>query len=549
MLSGFHSPRLVVKIVKNSGGSGIGMTKKLILRDLAWIAPTSLILGALLSILDGGTWWIGWLAYSLIGILGLWAVTALWRWTGSSRTLGLILLLSLILRLGLGVALTEVLPVYGHESDVDRAGYVFRDADNRDSQAWTLASSSDSILKAFDKSFSTDQYGGLLFLYSILYRALSPDHHRPWLVVMLGVLTSVMGVAIAWKIAWKMGGEVLAKPTAWIMALYPEAILLAASEMREPYLMTFIAMSFWGVLEWQAEHRRRDWVWIAGGLIGLLLFNPAVAVFALVGIGGWFVLRGARLKFSWRMALIGTGVAAIALVLTWLGLARGPLASKSLPVILANWLQWSANWDIYLLQQGSGWIELIFKQLPVPLHIPFVVGYGLTQPVLPAALVDPTVWPWKVISIFRALGWYLLIPFLIGCLLSVWKIADRSEHRAWIWLWVITSIWIVISSYRAGGDQWDNPRYRVIFLLWQAILAAYAWGWWRKTHNLWQGRILAVEGVFLVIFGYWYTARYTNWHAGQVHVFVILGAILVISAAILLGGWISDRRKNPRPHE
>jgi hypothetical protein len=58
-----------------------------------------------------------------------------------------------------------------------------------------------------------------------------------------------------------------------------------------------------------------------------------------------------------------------------------------------------------------------------------------------------------------------------------------------------------------------------------------------------------MEGVFLLIFGYWYAARYTNWRAGQVHVFVILGVILVISAAILLGGWISDRRKKPRPHE
>jgi len=61
------------------------------------------------------------------------------------------------------------------------------------------------------------------------------------------------------------------------------------------------------------------------------------------------------------------------------------------------------------------------------------------------------------------------------CLLSVWKIPDRSERRAWIWLWVIAWVWIVVSSYRAGGDQWDNPRYRVIFLLWQALLAAYTW--------------------------------------------------------------------------
>jgi hypothetical protein len=524
------------------------MTKKMTLRDLAWMAPASLVVGALLTLLDGGTWWIGWLAYSFIGILGLLAVTALWRWAGASRTLGLILLLALFLRLGLGVALTEVLPVYGNGSDVDRAGYVFRDAFNRDSQAWTLASSSDSLLKSFDKSYSTDQYGGLLFLYSFLYRTFSPDHHRPWLVVLLGVLTSVMGVAIAWKVAWKMGGEVLAKPAAWVAALYPEAILMAASEMREPYLMTFIAMSFWGVLDWQAEHHRLAWLWMAGGLTGLLLFNPAVAVFALIGIGGWSLLRSVRLKISWRMALIAIGVTAVALVLMWLGQARGSLAGQSLPVVLSNWLQMSANWDVYLLQRSSGWIQSVFSALPGPLHMPFMVGYGIAQPVLPAALADPTAWPWKVIAIFRAMGWYILIPFFIGGLLSVWKIPDLSERRAWIWLWVITCVWIVVSSYRAGGDQWDNPRYRVIFLLWQALLTANAWVWWRRTHNPWQGRILAVEGVFLIFFGEWYFYRYVGFIPSLPFGWM-LASIAGISVLILAGGWAWDWKKKRRPRE
>jgi hypothetical protein len=175
--------------------------------------------------------------------------------------------------------------------------------------------------------------------------------------------------------------------------------------------------------------------------------------------------------------------------------------------------------------------------------MPFMVGYGVAQPVLPAALADPTAWPWKVISIFRALGWYLLIPFLIGSLISIRKLPDHSERRAWIWLWVIIWVWIVVSSYRAGGDQWDNPRYRAIFLLWQALLAGYAWEWWRTTHDLWQGRVLAVEGVFLMIFGYWYAARYTNWRAGQVHIFVIIALIVIISSIILVGGWILDRHR------
>jgi hypothetical protein len=242
-------------------------------------------------------------------------------------------------------------------------------------------------------------------------------------------------------------------------------------------------------------------------------------------------------------------VAALALVLMWMGLARGILAGKSLPNVLSSWMRLSAYWDVYFIQKSSGWIQSVFKALPAPLHMPFMVGYGIAQPVLPAALADPTAWPWKVIAISRALGWYLLIPFLIGSLFQLWKIIDRSERRVWLWLWFITFIWIVVSSYRAGGDQWDNPRYRVIFLIWQVLLAASALMWWRKEHNPWQGRILAVEGVFLTLFGYWYAARYANWRAGQVHVFVVLGLILVISCAIMLGGWLWDSRKKPRQHE
>ena len=74
---------------------------KAFLRDLRWILPTSLGLGALLSALDGGTWWIGWLSYSFLLLLGLSILTSLWRWSGAGRTLGLMLLLALLLRLGL----------------------------------------------------------------------------------------------------------------------------------------------------------------------------------------------------------------------------------------------------------------------------------------------------------------------------------------------------------------------------------------------------------------------------------------------------------------
>jgi peptidoglycan/LPS O-acetylase OafA/YrhL len=105
---------------------------------------------------------------------------------------------------------------------------------------------------------------------------------------------------------------------------------------------------------------------------------------------------------------------------------------------------------------------------------------------------------------------------------------------------------MLLSAARAGGDQWDNPRYRVILVFFQAALAAQAVLWQRQTRDRWLGRLLAVEGVFLVLFGYWYASRYTPLPISVPHVMVVMAAIVLISLGILLGGWLWDRRKAAR---
>ena len=121
--------------------------------------------------------------------------------------------------------------------------------------------------------------------------------------------------------------------------------------------------------------------------------------------------------------------------------------------------------------------------------------------------------------------------------------ADKRQRLAWLWLWLATWIWILLASARAGGDQWDNPRYRVILLIFQAILVVKALAWQRLTHDRWLGRILAVEGVFLVLFGYWYFARKTGLNLKVFNIFEVFAAIAFISAVIFITGWLRDRRQ------
>ena len=171
---------------------------KILLRDLRWILPASLGLGLALSLLGPGTWWIGWLAYALVLTLGLLALTVLWRRacaeqgrsTGAPRTLLLLLLLALFLRLGTGLFFSYVLPIYGNDTEVHHAGYIFRDAFTYDAQAWDLASSGDPLWKAFDRSYGIEeQYGGLTLTLSsscisffIIYgRSLIPRSRTVWL--------------------------------------------------------------------------------------------------------------------------------------------------------------------------------------------------------------------------------------------------------------------------------------------------------------------------------------------------------------------------------
>ena len=87
---------------------------------------------------------------------------------------------------------------------------------------------------------------------------------------------------------------------------------------------------------------------------------------------------------------------------------------------------------------------------------------------------------------------------------------------------------------------------RVIFLLFQAILAAKALTWQRESRDRWLGRLLAVEGVFLALFGYWYTDRYTDWPLWSLSLPIIVMIIIVIAAAILLGGWVWEWRRARR---
>ncbi len=299
--------------------------KYFVAKDLLYIAPASLALGAWIASVQDGNWLIGFVSFSFLFFFSFTLLKISSRWANGGRTLGLIIALTFVLRFAVGITLHFALPIYGHDDEDDRAGYVFTDAHRRDDQAWELATSQLPVIDAFSQQYGSDQYGGLLAFNTAVYRYFSPDAHRPLMLVLLSAFFAALGIPFLWKAVSQVFGEKVAWASTWIFALYPDSILLGASAMREPYLLTFSAFALWGFVHrfYRAEGNasantsgdvlsllkdRSGWIWIALGLLGMLLVSPAIALVTIIIFAGWMFFNNERREISWR------GIAGIAIV-------------------------------------------------------------------------------------------------------------------------------------------------------------------------------------------------------------------------------------------
>ena len=91
---------------------------------------------------------------------------------------------------------------------------------------------------------------------------------------------------------------------------------------------------------------------------------------------------------------------------------------------------------------------------------------------------------------------------------------------------------MLIASYRGGGDQWDNPRYREAFAGLQVALAAWAWVAQRSRPDPWLRRALVAAGPILLWFLPWYLRRYVYLPWPVEDLFKTLG--LGLASAVLL---------------
>jgi hypothetical protein len=465
-------------------------------------------------------------------------------------------LLAFLLRFGLGLFAYFALPNVGYGSAPEQAGYLFLDAYTRDAQARELALSDQPLSVAFDEKFSSDQYGGLLWLSAFLYRFVNDN---PLVMVFLAALVGSLGGMFVFLAARHLFDEKIALLAVLIFLFYPDSILFGASQMREPFLMTFIAMAFYGLVSVaQVGNLRRQindlphWLWIVVAIAGMLFISPGIALVTIVALAGWLFFGGQGRRIPWQAAAVAAGlfiVALVALAASWDSLVA--VKSGGILGIVGDWARETAKWNAGVLKRSSGIVQLLFETLPGGLAMPFVAVYGILQPVLPAAVIEPGNPFWQALGILRALGWYLLMPFAAYAPFSAWTLPDGQRQKQTAWLAILVWAWILIAAVRGGGDQWDNPRYRVILLAIMAILAAQAF-YALKTRWFW--RILWVEGIILLVFTHWYAWRYLGigYNLGIRNSLAIalgasillVGADLLSRSAALQGLWRAVRRKN-----
>lgn len=486
---------------------------------------SAVLLAAILSIFSAGTYLASFVAFAGLGFLCIFGLIRVWRFFGSKKMLAVIMITAFLLRVTVAVLISAGLPRWGYDNPVNQAGFLYSDAYTRDQAAFQLATSSDSLFTAFTQRDAADQYGGLKFLSAAVYRWLSPHADRPLLISLLAASTMTLGIAFLYAALKKRWNKPIARWATWFLVLFPDSVFLGSAQMREPFLIGLFCIGLWAVLNWKEKPIQAIWVSLISVLLMGALSLPASAVIAAILVLTFSLEWVLAQKSRTPQILGGIGLAVLGIIILLAGY---------------RWLKPTLYFDSYTTTQQSGWIQALIWTYGERWNLFFTTAYGLAQPVLPAAITDSALPIWKVIAILQGIGWYFFLPFLFFGFFSAIKGGKNESKWTVVLFAAFFSLWVLISSARAGGDQWDNPRYRYMLLPLMAIL--FAWSLWqyRRTHTRWFWRWIAAAGIFLLIFMIIYINRYIPLpFAPNLINGIIL--IVILTLIVFVGGWLHDR--------
>jgi hypothetical protein len=518
-------------------------------KRIFWVSISIAILSIGLTWISSGNLSLnGWGSFVAVFIIGSGLLTAGWGVLRSESLpdwIGWLTIGATLLRLSVGIVWFFALPEWGHGTEVELAGYVMSDAFNRDKAAWDLAISEKPLISAFQDYRLADQYGGFLFFSSAIYRWFGGNSHKPLMMVVLTASIAGLSIPYLWVFTRRLWGESVAKVASWILFLYPESVLLGSTQMREAFLMTLACMALVGVLVFWQDRKLLWMVWVVGVL---LLCIPISSPFALMLLGVVFamvlILGRARILGSRTLWLIIGCLIVIGIgVVGFLGDRIYPDSVSNPVTLIQEWLRYAAKWETRTAAISSGWLDKVFQRSPDWMNVWIILGYGTVQPFLPAALIAIGNWVWRLIAIWRSIGW----TFILFCMLFAPIRAFKNIRKQYIAAGISILVWIVIitSAYRGGGDQWDNPRYRVMFVGLQVALCGWVWVEQRLKPDPWMRRVLVGMGLVFAWFIPWYLRRYSSTFTWPVvDLFKTLNLGLVSAILYWIWDWLRVKEIN-----
>ncbi len=339
-------------------------------------------------------------------------------------------------------------------------------------------------------------------------------NESPLTMVVLAALAGALGGWFAFQAVHPLLGARTAWLTALIFLFYPDSILLGASQMREPFLMTLAAMAFYGMTQVHPAQNGRGWGWVVLALMGMLLLSPGIALVTILALAGWVFFGGQRRALPWQAAAAAAGlfVAGPAGAGRQLGNARlrpgrrpvwraGQLGARNRPLERRRAEAQLRHRSTAVREPAARAGAALRGRLWRPSAGAAGGAHRTSQPVLAGVGHPPRC---GVVSVAALPG---LCPVCRALSPAPSLPRRNAGHPRPATLAGAARVGAgsLVAAVRGGGDQWDNPRYRIILLVFLAMAAAHAF---YAVKTRWFWRIVAVEAIVLLVFTHWYAWRY-----------------------------------------
>ncbi len=449
-------------------------------------------------------------------------------------------------RLAFLILAPVALLVWGYSTNRNLKGLVQLDAVNAVDTAWIAAQPGNSLIGAFH-SGPGDNTGGITTMGMVVFRLLSPDLERTLLLGLFASVFTSLTVIAVYRLGRGFFPPGAAKAAALIAAIYPEAVMIGSSHQQQGYITLIFSMA---LLALAGVIRNTEPVAGDPGLPGrrnaaILLGSMTVLGFfvgyqfsilgVLCGVAFTLWLVDPKKRIG-RILWIGAG-AVVAVLVVLRVLSALDIIPSAWDVLFRQYRYlYSMAWDEFdkLKAAGGGdFFQTVLLTMEKGPAFLLAAVYGLVRPALPAAIGyrNPTAeggFFWQLLNIYRSLGWYIILPLLLyGTLKSLRGILSRKpEAILMLIFWVVA----IVGSYRAFGDEWDNPRYRLFAIAPMALLAAWAWMTQREQKDPWFMRIVIPFAAAAISLTVWYILRdYASLNFPALPSIAIIGVITVVA--------------------